>query len=103
MGNLVAEPPLLREEGSALAHKLCQKNKKVQPCCIARRTPLLTEEGWPRHQEDVAKPPLTERTGWWSTTKRVGVLHHPEGVNEFKTGRNHGDTKDTEEGRKQQI
>src|SRR5215475_8976637 len=27
-------------------------------------TPLLTEEGWTRHQEEVAKPPLMERTGW---------------------------------------
>src|SRR5205085_7726844 len=26
--------------------------------------PLLTEEGWTRHQENVAKPPLVERTGW---------------------------------------
>src|SRR5215471_17396740 len=22
------------------------------------------QEGWTRHQEEVAKPPLTERTGW---------------------------------------
>src|SRR5215467_11094875 len=27
-------------------------------------TPLLIQEGWTRHQEEVAKPPLTERTGW---------------------------------------
>src|SRR5262245_44926605 len=26
--------------------------------------PLLIEEGWTRHQKEVAKPPLTERTGW---------------------------------------
>src|SRR5215475_15022413 len=26
--------------------------------------PLLIQEGWTRHQEEVAKPPLTERTGW---------------------------------------
>src|SRR5262245_22578231 len=26
--------------------------------------PLLAEEGRPRHQKDVAKLPLTERTGW---------------------------------------
>src|SRR5215470_6262962 len=30
----------------------------------ARATPLLIQEGWTRHQEEVAKPPLTERTGW---------------------------------------
>src|SRR5262245_33554232 len=27
------------------------------------------EEGWTRHQEDGAKPPLTERTGWSITAK----------------------------------
>src|SRR5205085_1155352 len=26
--------------------------------------PLLTEEGWTRHEEEVAKLPLMERTGW---------------------------------------
>src|SRR5262252_501674 len=30
----------------------------------ARATPLLIQEGWTRHQDEVAKPPLTERTGW---------------------------------------
>src|SRR5262252_7778601 len=30
----------------------------------ARATPLLIQEGWTRHQEEAAKPPLTERTGW---------------------------------------
>src|SRR5215475_7441021 len=27
-------------------------------------TPLLIQEGWTRHQQEAAKPPLTERTGW---------------------------------------
>src|SRR5882757_1525815 len=31
--------------------------------------PLLREEGWTRHQEDVAKPPLKERTGWSFTSQ----------------------------------
>jgi hypothetical protein len=26
--------------------------------------PLLREEGWTRHQENTAKHPLKERTGW---------------------------------------
>src|SRR4029434_3079469 len=26
--------------------------------------PLLAKEGWTRHQENIAKPPLKERTGW---------------------------------------
>src|SRR5215475_9782271 len=31
---------------------------------VRRAIPLLIQEGWTRHQEEVAKPPLTERTGW---------------------------------------
>src|SRR5262249_16250729 len=27
-------------------------------------SPLLIQEGWTRHQEEAAKPPLAERTGW---------------------------------------
>ena len=29
-----------------------------------RKSPPQQEEGWPRHQEEAAKPPLMERTGW---------------------------------------
>jgi hypothetical protein len=32
--------------------------------CDRRINPLLTEEGWLRHQENTAKHPLKERTGW---------------------------------------
>ncbi len=28
----------------------------------------LFKEGWTRHQENAAKPPLTERTGWLLTS-----------------------------------
>src|SRR5215471_6595030 len=31
---------------------------------VRHAIPLLIQEGWTRHQEEVAKPPLTERTGW---------------------------------------
>src|SRR5215510_14499706 len=31
--------------------------------------PLLAKEGWTRHQENVAKPPLMERTGWSLTSQ----------------------------------
>src|SRR5215467_8259228 len=31
---------------------------------VRQAIPLLIQEGWTRHQEEVAKPPLTERTGW---------------------------------------
>ena len=32
--------------------------------CRSASTPPQQEEGWPRHQEEAAKPPLMERTGW---------------------------------------
>src|SRR6266566_4731030 len=35
---------------------------------FGRDTPLLPEEGWTRHQENIAKPPLKERTGWSLTS-----------------------------------
>jgi len=31
---------------------------------VRQAIPLLIQEGWTRHQEEAAKPPLTERTGW---------------------------------------
>src|SRR5688572_23892677 len=41
----------------------------------ARQLPSSAEEGWPRHQDIIAKRPLLERTGWcWS---RNPGLHHP--------------------------
>src|SRR6476646_7662447 len=30
--------------------------------------PSLDKEGWPRPQENIAKPPLRERTGWFVQT-----------------------------------
>ena len=36
-------------------------------------SPLLAKEGWPRHQENVAKPLLMERTGW-SFTRQVATI-----------------------------
>src|SRR5215468_8865192 len=35
------------------------------------------EEGWTRHQENFAKPPFKERTGWSLTTKQSRVSDHP--------------------------
>src|SRR5215475_4282609 len=35
--------------------------------------PLLAKEGWTRHQENVAKPPLMARTGW-SLTSHVATI-----------------------------
>ena len=31
---------------------------------LSTSSPPQQEEGWPRHQEEAAKPPLMERTGW---------------------------------------
>jgi hypothetical protein len=36
-------------------------------------TPLLSEEGWTRHQENSAKPPYLERTGWSLATQVFGM------------------------------
>src|SRR5262245_52852434 len=38
-----------------------------------RAIPLLGKEGWTRHQENAAKPPLMERTGW-SITSHVATI-----------------------------
>jgi len=35
-------------------------------------SPPQQEEGWPRHPEEAAKPPLMERTGWWGQE----ILNH---------------------------
>src|SRR5262245_2430569 len=40
--------------------------------CLDSRYSPPREEGWTRHQEKVAKPPLMERTGW-SITIYVAV------------------------------
>jgi hypothetical protein len=34
------------------------------------------DEGWTRHQENIAKPPLMERTGWSLTSQCCGVSDH---------------------------
>src|SRR5262249_2084541 len=41
------------------------------------RSPLLPKEGWTRHQENGAKPPLIERTGWSLTNQPASVSDHP--------------------------
>src|SRR5215831_18216669 len=52
---MTARIPLIRKQ--TRGHRRCER--------IGRRaTPLPIQEGWTRHQEEVAKPPLTERTGW---------------------------------------
>lgn len=58
---------------------------------LARKIPLLTEEGWTRHQENVAKPPFVERTGW-SLARNVSecllniVCERPPRLRRFGTG-----------------
>src|SRR6476660_6112205 len=41
-----------------------------------RRYSPPREEGWTRHQENNAKPPPMERTGW-SLTSQISVSDHP--------------------------
>src|SRR4029434_702584 len=36
--------------------------------------PLLAKEGWTRHQENIAKHPLQERTGW-SLISHILTMH----------------------------
>jgi hypothetical protein len=43
----------------------------------ARTIPLLTEEGWMRGQEIIAKLPYSAQTGW-SLTSHVGSVSHAE-------------------------
>ena len=56
------------------------------------RTPHLTEEGWPRHQEDVAKPPLRSGRGGRSramfrTHSEISLVSdHPEAVKKMRSG-----------------
>src|SRR5438874_210143 len=49
------------------SNSLCSVTKAVLSCFLTKflyqDTPLLTEEGWPRHQEDVAKPPFRSGRG----------------------------------------
>src|SRR5215831_15279775 len=52
---MTARIPLIRKQ--TRGHRRCER-------IVRRATPLLIQEGWTRHQEEVAKPPLTERTGW---------------------------------------
>src|SRR6266478_1708537 len=50
---LMSRPPLLREEGSVLPEKLCQKNKKVQPCYPSRHS--RNQKGTHRRDAENAK------------------------------------------------
>jgi hypothetical protein len=41
------------------------------------KLPSLVKEGWTRHQENAAKPPLKERTGWLVQQPIIGGLNEP--------------------------
>ena len=42
----------------------------------ARIFPSSAEEGWTRHQKDIAEPPYPERTGWcWSINKKKWLIN----------------------------
>jgi hypothetical protein len=94
------ESPVFEIQQSPQRHKEHKEQKETTSNSFEPDIPLLTEEGWTRHQEDVAKPPLherlrmqarqgaaikeKERTGWWVTSrpservpKDFGVADHP--------------------------
>src|SRR5215468_5265207 len=54
---------------------------RARGCCSnggVTNFPLLSEEGWLRDQEKVAKHPKLAQTGWCSTsTKFLELDHHP--------------------------
>src|ERR1051326_388645 len=42
----------------------------------AQTLPSSAEEGWTRHQKDIAEPPYPERTGWcWSINKKKWLIN----------------------------
>ena len=42
--------------------------------------PLLEKEGWLRHQENIAKPPLKAQTGWCSSGITASYWLRPVGL-----------------------
>ena len=62
---------LLKHQASR-KHKDTTQRGRNQICRIGsgEGIPLLGEEGWTRHQEDAAKPPLKARPGWSVRRKR---------------------------------
>src|SRR5262245_33181423 len=57
------------------AHGFLENTKGQRRVVLANSHPQ--RGGWTRHQEDAAKPPLRERTGWSGTTKHFGMLTTP--------------------------
>ena len=45
--------------------------------CQWSKVPSLAKEGWTRHQENAAKPPLMERTGWFVQRPIIGGFNEP--------------------------
>jgi hypothetical protein len=62
----------LRKNLKAMRHALLSQAMNILDAaksCAAEHSPSSAEEGWPRHQENIAKRPLMEQTGWcWSGT-----------------------------------
>src|SRR5215831_3847880 len=48
-----------------------------RPTFSERRFPALVKAGWPRRQEDVAKPPKWSRRGGWFNYRFIGGLDEP--------------------------
>jgi hypothetical protein len=60
-------------DGAELVGEVVQYEDKYRLCYMGfahkvatrGKFPSLEKEGWTRHLEDFAKPPLMERTGWF--------------------------------------
>src|SRR2546426_5677569 len=55
--------------------------------CLGQDTPLLPEEGWPRHQEDIAKPPL--RSGRRAEPAQARAKRERDSAKHQVIGRSH--------------
>jgi hypothetical protein len=56
---------------------LLEKGINILDASCGRKLPSSAEEGWTRHQKDIAELPYPERTGWcWSINKKMVDQHH---------------------------
>src|SRR5262245_59991011 len=56
---------------------ICTSVAVVAERCSAGKLPSLAKEGWPRRQENAAKPPLKERPGWFVQPPIIGGFNVP--------------------------
>src|SRR6266481_1155981 len=71
---LTAQPPLLTRASTYLAHPKLRQEEILNSdeSCIGEEIPLLAEEGWTRHEENVLLPIWRGRGG------QFGAIFRPE-------------------------